>query len=87
MSLNIMDYIVAIVTTTTIQISTELKEALKRRKLHVKETYEEIIWDLLEDQMELKEEILESIKEGIEEYAEGRYYSMEEVFGNFKGEK
>ena len=53
-SLYIVTYMVTMVTITTIQISSELKEALRKRKLHVKESYEDIIWDLLEDQMELK---------------------------------
>lgn len=82
MGLNIATYIVTIVTVTTIQISTELKEALKMRKHHAKESYEEIIWDLLEDQMELKDEILNSIEEGLREYDEGKYHTMDEVFGD-----
>lgn len=65
---------------TTIQISDALREELKRRKLHVKESYEDIIWDLLEDQMVLKDEILEKIKESIEEYKKGEYLTEEEVF-------
>ncbi len=42
---------------TTIQISEELQSMLKKRKLYDKETYEEVIWDLLEDTMELSEDI------------------------------
>ena len=67
---------------TTIQISDELLEALKKRKIHSKETYEEIIWDLLEDQMVLKDEIIEAIEKGKKEYLQGDYQTMEDVFGS-----
>jgi predicted CopG family antitoxin len=67
--------------TTTIQISDELLEALKKRKIHAKETYEEIIWDLLEDQMVLKDEIIEKIEKGRQEYLKGEYQTLEDVFG------
>ncbi|MHA2363463.1 MAG: hypothetical protein ACXAC7_05870 [Candidatus Hodarchaeales archaeon] len=66
---------------TTIQISKELLEELKKRKLHNKESYEEIIWDLLEDQMILKEEIVKQIELGRKEYLEGKYETFDEVFG------
>ncbi len=42
--------------TTTIQISAELLENIKKRKLYDKESYEEVIWDLIEDSKELNEE-------------------------------
>jgi predicted CopG family antitoxin len=41
---------------TTIQISKELLGKLQKMKMHAKESYEDIIWDLLEDRMELSEE-------------------------------
>ena len=66
---------------TTIQISEELLNALKRRKLHVKETYESIIWDLLEDQLTLKDSILKKISEGIKDFENGNTFTMDEVFG------
>ena len=39
---------------TTIQVSEELKYELQKRKLNVRETYEEVIWDLIEDTKERK---------------------------------
>ena len=69
------------VSITTIQISSELKEALQKRKLHSKESYEDIIWDLLEDQMQLKDEIVEQIEKGKNEYLKGKFETMDEVFG------
>lgn len=69
------------VTITTIQISSELKEALRKRKLHSKESYEDIIWDLLEDQMQLKDEIVKQIEKGKIEYLKGKFETMDELFG------
>lgn len=41
---------------TTIQVSEKLQKELAERKLHDKETYEEVIWDLMEDALELGKE-------------------------------
>lgn len=41
---------------TTIQVSDNLIEKLKSMKFGDKESYENIIWDLIEDSMELSEE-------------------------------
>ena len=41
---------------TTIQISDKLVEKLKLMKINDKESYENIIWELIEDSMELSEE-------------------------------
>ena len=49
---------------TTIQISKNLVERLKELKLHDKESYEELIWDLIEDRMELSSDT----KKAIEDY-------------------
>ncbi len=46
---------------TTIQVSGSLLEQLKQMKLHEKESYEEIIWDLVEDRMELSKETKQAI--------------------------
>jgi len=48
---------------TTIQISKELLEKLKQMKIHEKESYESLIWDLVEDRMEFSEETKKAIKE------------------------
>lgn len=64
---------------TTIQVSNDLKKALEKRKLSSKETYEEIIWDLLEDTMELSEETKRRIAQGRKEYAEGKSIPMAKV--------
>jgi len=41
---------------TTIQISDNLLNKLKVMKVHEKESYENLIWDLIEDSMELSKE-------------------------------
>lgn len=65
--------------TTTIQISTELMEKLKTRKMYDKESYEAIINDLLEDTMELSEETKSHIKQAEKDIEEGRTISITEV--------
>lgn len=64
---------------TTIQISSDLLEMLKKRKLYDKETYEEVIWDLIEDNMELSEETKLEIDKARKEVESGNYYTHEQV--------
>ena len=47
---------------TTIQISEDLLEELKKRKINEK-SYEDVIWDLIEDELELSEETKKTKKE------------------------
>ncbi len=64
---------------TTIQISEDLLERLKIMKLNDKESYENIIWDLLEDSMELSEETKKHIAISEKQIREGKTSSLEEV--------
>ncbi len=64
---------------TTVQISKELLEKLKMMKIHSKESYENIIWDLIEDRMELSEETIVHIKEAENDFKEGRFKTITEV--------
>ena len=64
---------------TTIQISNELLDKLKLRKMYDKESYEEVIWDLLEDTMELSEQTKRNIEQSQKDFAEGKTYTLEEV--------
>ena len=64
---------------TTIQISNPLLEQLKQMKIHDKESYEEIIWDLIEDTMELNEETKREIAEARAEIKAGKVHALEEV--------
>lgn len=67
---------------TTIQISTELLEKLQKMKMHNKESYEDLIWDLIEDRMELSEETKRNIAEYERDVKEGKlksYKTLEQV--------
>ncbi|MBS3078811.1 hypothetical protein J4218_01695 [Candidatus Pacearchaeota archaeon] len=64
---------------TTIQISEELLERLKKMKLHEKESYEDIILDLIEDRLELSEETKREIEESRKEAIEGKVHKWEDV--------
>ncbi len=64
---------------TTIQISEKLMGELKNKKMYGKESYEEIIWDLLEDTMELSEETKRHIKQSEKEIKEGKTATLAEV--------
>ncbi|RMF55206.1 hypothetical protein D6745_02920 [Candidatus Woesearchaeota archaeon] len=64
---------------TTIQVSEKLVKALKNRKMYDKESYEDIIWDLIEDTMELSEETKKRIKLAEKDVKAGKVYSHEQI--------
>ncbi|MBU2616723.1 MAG: hypothetical protein KKB79_01945 [Nanoarchaeota archaeon] len=67
---------------TTIQVSNELLDKLQKMKVHNRESYEDIIWDLLEDRMELSDETKESIAEYEKNLKEGglsKFHKWEDV--------
>ena len=64
---------------TTIQVSRELVEELRKRKLFDNESYEEIIWDLIEDTLELSEETKKSVEKSRTEIEQGLFHTHEEV--------
>jgi len=64
---------------TSIQISEDLQKELIKRKISDKETYEEIIWDMVEDSRELNEETRKEIALARAEIKEGRVHSLAEV--------
>lgn len=64
---------------TTIQISKGLQDTLSKRKISDRETYEEIIWDLLEDTMELSEETKKEIALARKDVKNGNVYSLKQV--------
>lgn len=71
------DYIMTMA--TTIQVSEELLQELKNRKLYEKESYEEVIWNLIEDSMELNEETKQDIEISRKEFKEGKSTSLEQL--------
>jgi hypothetical protein len=64
---------------TTIQISRNLLETLKKRKLSEKESYENVLWDLLEDTMELSEETKKEISESRIEVKKGKVHKWSSI--------
>jgi len=64
---------------TTIQISENLQKELSKKKLYDRETYEEILWNMIEDTRELSEETKRDIEEARKEFREGKFSTLEEV--------
>ena len=64
---------------TTIQISNRLKKELLKRKFFNKETYEEVIWDLIEDNQELSEQTKKEIAQSRAEYKSGKIHTLAKI--------
>ena len=64
---------------TSIQISEELRKELVKRKFHDRETYEEVIWDMIEDSLELSEQAKKEIAQARAEIEAGKSHTLEEV--------
>ena len=64
---------------TTIQISNTLKKELLKRKFFNKETYEEVIWDMIEDNQELSEQTKKEIVQSRAEYKAGKTHTLAKV--------
>jgi hypothetical protein len=64
---------------TTIQISKKLLGTLKQRKLYEKESYEEVIWDLVEDTQEVNKETKLEIEQARADIKAGRSHTHEQV--------
>jgi predicted CopG family antitoxin len=62
---------------TTIQISEKLLAELKKLKFYEKESYEDVILDLIEDSRELSREARETLKQAEVDYREGRVRTLE----------
>ena len=69
---------------TSIQISKDLLEKLKFMKIHNKESYEDIIWDLIEDRMEFSDETKRNIAQSEKDFREGKTISLEEIKKKYK---
>ncbi|MFH1358582.1 MAG: hypothetical protein ABIH37_01710 [archaeon] len=64
---------------TSIQVSKNLLEKLAKMKIHEKESYENIIWDLIEDRMEFSEETKSNIEKSRLEIENNKTTSIEEI--------
>ncbi len=69
---------------TSIQISNTLQNELNKKKFFNKETYEEIIWNMIEDTQELSEETKKDIAEGRAQVKRGETVSFEEFKKRYK---
>ncbi|MFZ3385252.1 MAG: hypothetical protein WA144_15135 [Candidatus Methanoperedens sp.] len=64
---------------TSIQISEDLHKELVKRKFFEKETYEEVIWDLVEDSQELSKQTKKEIAHARAEIEAGKFHTLAEV--------
>lgn len=64
---------------TTIQISENLQQELVDKKLFDKESYEEVIWNLIEDTKEISEETKKDIEKARADIKAGKFYTHEQV--------
>lgn len=64
---------------TTIQVSEELKRELDKLKLYPRESYEDVIWDLLEGNMELSEDMKKDLERAYKDIEKGKIYTHKEV--------
>ncbi|MFO7678335.1 MAG: hypothetical protein R6V50_08155 [Thermoplasmatota archaeon] len=64
---------------TSIQISKRLQRELLKRKFFDKETYEEVIWDLIEDNEELNAQTKKELAEARAEAKAGKVHSLAKV--------
>lgn len=64
---------------TTIQISKRLQKELLKRKFFDKETYEEVIWDMIEDNEELNAQTKKELAEARAEIKVGKVHTLAKV--------
>lgn len=64
---------------TTIQISKRLQKELLKRKFFDKETYEEVIWDMIEDNEELNAQTKKELAESRAEIKAGKIHTIGKV--------
>jgi len=68
---------------TTIQVSENLLQELKEKKIYEKESYEEVIWDLVEDSMEISKQTKLELEQARAEIRAGRSHSLSKVKKEF----
>jgi len=65
-------------TQTSIRISSELLDTLKKFK-EDNESYEDVIWDFIEPYLELSDMAKKDIEKSNEEYKRGEFITLEQV--------
>ena len=66
-------------TSTTIQISKDLQKELNKMKLFSRETYEEVIWNVIEDTKELSEQTKIDIAKSRKEISKGKFITLSDL--------
>lgn len=64
---------------TTIQISSELQQELNKMKLFNRETYEEVIWNIIEDSKELSEQTKKDMELSRKEISKGEFVTLSDL--------
>lgn len=64
---------------TTIRVSHEVKEQLNKMKLFERETYNDVIENMIEDNLELNEKTKKEIEEARRRIKKGEFDTHEEV--------
>ncbi|MBS3142220.1 hypothetical protein J4464_02415 [Candidatus Woesearchaeota archaeon] len=64
---------------TTIQVSKQLANTLKKRRQYDKESYEEVIWNLVEDTMEINAEAKKEVEQARADIKAGKFYTHDQV--------
>jgi predicted transcriptional regulator len=64
---------------TTIQVSKKTKDALETMKLTSRDSYNDVIEQLIEDSQELSDQAVKDLEEALDEIRNGRVISHEEV--------
>ena len=64
---------------TTIQISSDLQKELNKMKLFSRETYEEVIWNIIEDTKELSEQTKNNIALSRKEIFRGKFVTLSKL--------
>ena len=70
--------------TATIRISQNLQKELAKYKISEKETYEDIIWNLLEYRMALSARTKKDIAQARCDIAQGKHVTLEQAKAQFK---
>jgi hypothetical protein len=64
---------------TSIRVSKQILHLLKSMRTYPKESYDEIIWDLIEPHLEFNEKTKKSIEESRDQIKKGKYYTFDEI--------
>ncbi len=64
---------------TSIRVSKHILSLLQSMKTSSKDSYDDIIWDLIEPHLELNEKTKKSIEESRKEYQRGEYHTLDEI--------